>query len=511
MNIKLSKLISATVLGGSLLAVQPAAFADSTSDLINALIAKGVLTEEEGALLMKGRTGEREAAEAKSKKEIRVVNKDGIKFENEDKSVSVSLGGRIHADYRAFDHDGKDSGTNTANESDTFDMRRARLILNGQLYDHYTFWLSGDFAGGTTGNSATNSSNTANTSSVAILDQAWLNVNYWAPLQFRVGQFKVPMSMERKMSSNSLDFLERSLHDGIGTYEDRGAMIWGVPKDGLTYAFAVVNGEGNKNRNDVDSRVSMPEYQLNGTANFAQLFDIKDSVYHVGVGFSDTDISKNNNNSGATTSNTFWLAGSNSYRTEARGITFLTLPSLISQANTSNAIHRQRYALEGAVAKGPIKFTAEWLRNNFSGDFTPTQSFDADIDAWYVSTLWNITGEKFSDFYKEGIFSGVKPTKNFDWGNGGGAWQIGLRYSHMDARDFNKSVFTTASAFSNGVSAATNTYEAGAWTAGINFVPNPNTRFMVNFIQTNFDTPVLIEGKPTDKERAVTARAQWNF
>lgn len=505
MNIKLSRIVATAVLGCGLFGLQSAAFADSTSDLINALIAKGVLTEEEGALLMKGRTGERDAAEAKAKKEIRVVNKDGIKFENEDKSVSVALGGRIHADYRNFDHNNDDKQlTNTsANESDTFDIRRARLVVSGQLYDHYTFQLSGDFAGQTGGNQG------------ATLDQAWVNVNYWKPLQVTIGQFKAPISMERKMSSNTLDFLERSLHDSLGSYEDRGLMVWGIPKDGLTYAVSVINGEGNKNSNDVDSRVSKPEVQFNGTVNFAELMGNKDAVYHLGLGYANTEFSKSN--SAASSASTWWLAGSNAIRTEARGINFLTLPNVVNTAGTSDAIQRQRFAVEGAVALGPVKVVGEWMRNNFQGDLSSTVDFDNNIDAWYISTLWNITGEKFADFYKDGIFKGVKPVKNFDLGNGGGTWQLGLRYAHVDASDFNTSSFAAAGGGSaNGVtkintSNNSNTFEAGAWTAGLNFVPNPNFRFMLNFIQTNFDTPIAIENKLRDKERAITARAQWNF
>ncbi len=324
------------------------------------------------------------------------------------------------------------------------------------------------------------------------------------------------------MSSNALDFMERSLHDTLGSYEDRGAMIWGVPKDGLTYALAVVNGEGNKNRNDADSRVSKPEFQLNGTVNFAQLMENKDAVYHVGLGFSDTDISKNNNATGtglagsSAADNTFWFAGTNQARTEGRGLNFLRMPGLISANGVDNDVNRKRYAVEGAVALGPVKFNAEWLRNSFSGDLTPTRNFDADVDAWYASALWNITGEKFADFYKEGVFTAVKPKNNFDFGKGGGLWQVGVRYSHFDANDFKNAIFSSAAGggTANNVSKTStdnSTFEADAITLGLNFAPTPNTRFMINYIETRFDTPILVEGSKEDKERAITTRAQFNF
>ena len=43
------------------------AMADATSDVVNALVAKGVLTEEEGDLLVKGRELEQEAQKKKEK------------------------------------------------------------------------------------------------------------------------------------------------------------------------------------------------------------------------------------------------------------------------------------------------------------------------------------------------------------------------------------------------------------------------------------------------------------
>ena len=414
MNFKLRSLVVGALASTFMLGFGANAVADTTDDIVNALIAKGVLTEEEGALLVKGRELEKDS----KMKKPDLIFKDGMTLATPDGKHSISLGGRIHADYRNFDHGNNEDRTNgnTANESDTFDVRRARIELKGKFYEYYDFQLSGDFAGQTNGNTG------------ATLDQAWVNIGYYKPIQVRIGQFKVPLSMERKMSSNALDFMERSLHDTLGSFEDRGVMVWGVPKDGLTYALAVVNGEGNKNRNDADSRVSEPEFQANGTINFAQLMDNKDAVYHVGLGFSDTDISKNNNATGtglagsSAADNTFWFAGSNQARTEGRGLNFLRMPGLISANGVDNDVNRKRYAVEGAVALGPVKFNAEWLRNSFSGDLTATRDFDADVDAWYASALWNITGEKFADFYKEGIFTAVKPKNNFDFGKGGGLW-----------------------------------------------------------------------------------------
>lgn len=71
MNVKLSKLVIAALASTSLMGFGGLAHADSTDDIVNALVMKGVLTEEEGALLTKGHSGETSAADKKAKKEKR--------------------------------------------------------------------------------------------------------------------------------------------------------------------------------------------------------------------------------------------------------------------------------------------------------------------------------------------------------------------------------------------------------------------------------------------------------
>jgi phosphate-selective porin OprO and OprP len=59
MNIKLRNLVAATLAGTALLGFAGTTFADTTDDIVNALIAKGVLTEEEGQLLLNAREMEK--------------------------------------------------------------------------------------------------------------------------------------------------------------------------------------------------------------------------------------------------------------------------------------------------------------------------------------------------------------------------------------------------------------------------------------------------------------------
>ncbi len=78
MNFKLSNLVAATLAGSMLMGFGANAMADSTTDIVNALVAKGVLTEEEGALLTKGHSDEA-AGQAKAlKKASKIKVSDAI-------------------------------------------------------------------------------------------------------------------------------------------------------------------------------------------------------------------------------------------------------------------------------------------------------------------------------------------------------------------------------------------------------------------------------------------------
>jgi phosphate-selective porin OprO and OprP len=76
MNFKLNKLVATALASTFFLGFAGTALADSTDDIVNALMAKGILTEEEGALLMKGREGEKEAAAKKKESAVSAKYKD---------------------------------------------------------------------------------------------------------------------------------------------------------------------------------------------------------------------------------------------------------------------------------------------------------------------------------------------------------------------------------------------------------------------------------------------------
>ena len=520
MNFKLRSLVASTLASTFLMGFAGTAMADSTDDIVNALIAKGVLTEEEGQLLLNAR----ELEITTKAKTPAAKQKDGLTFESPDGNFSFTPTGRVHADYRIFDHNegennptltpatvanslgggadvatppGRVNGNNIG--ADTFDIRRARIGFKTKYKEFYEAELNADISTGA--NTSVTSTN---------WDVAYFNVAWWKQAQFRFGLFKMPMNLEEVTSSNNIDFMERSYVNALSPQKEIGAMIHGVPFTGTTYALAFSNGSGSKQA-ETDIREDGKDVIGRVTANFAEMMAVpnKDAIYHVGVSYSQGDQPQG----------TIGVAG----RAESRGATFFRAPVL---ANTGvqgyQNIDRTRIGLEGAVAINNFKVQGEWLQQN--NDFkTNTRSYDLDTDAWYAEALWAITGEKYADGYKNGVMGSIKPIKDFDPATfSGGAWEIGLRFNKFDASDYNTVGIeqgTTLGAADTSITTKAGGFtEAKSYTAGIKFLPNSNMRLMLNYVKTDFSNVIggatggiVLNNKRIDDEQAVLMRAQWMF
>ena len=130
----LNKKLAIAVSGAVLLMAGQVALADSATDIVDALVAKGVLTEEEGKLITKGHT-------SKTKVTPVVKEKDGaFILESANEANSISLTGRMHLDYRASNLDDTDLGQgartddkDTASMADQFELRRCPSPTSSEL------------------------------------------------------------------------------------------------------------------------------------------------------------------------------------------------------------------------------------------------------------------------------------------------------------------------------------------------------------------------------------------
>ena len=318
------------------------------------------------------------------------------------------------------------------------------------------------------------------------LDVAWFNVGWWQAAQFRFGQFKMPMSLEEQTSSRFLDFQERSMMNAYVPAKERGAMLHGAPLPGLFYGLAISTGEG-KNNNENNTSVDGNDYIARVGVNVAEFVDQKNAVYHL---------------AGAYSTGTIATGAVPNGRTEGRGINFFS-----AAAFNGVDVDRTRAGLEAAVAYGPVKLQGEYLKANYSGRSNAGVDFDREINVWYAGVNWLITGETYAENYRNGAFGRIRPKANFSpKGTGWGAWELGLRYTNFDAGDF-----SNTNPAGTGVLSSSSTNKAQAYTLGVKWMPTPNTRFLLNYVKTDFDTTVTSNSKKTDDEKAITFRAQFDF
>jgi phosphate-selective porin OprO/OprP len=438
---------------------------------------------------------EKVAEKGKSKGEsVYASFKDGLVFDDGTGNWALQFNGRIQADYRNIDP--------TEWKNDTFSIRRARLGSTFTFLKDFAIRVEGEYANSNDGAKGTTA-----------LTYGYLDYTHFPGAKVRIGQFKPVFGLERGESTNFTDFMELSLATATGpvfnsTY-DRGLMLFGAPFKGTYYNLSYVNGSGQNNDGARDSKDIIGRF----AANLADWNEWKDAVVHVGI-------SGSKNQAESSTSPT---ANTLSAYTEANGITSNTAAFTGTTATkyfstaafSGEAPDKNRLGFETALAYGPVKFQSEYITTNFDGQTLAGKTIDKDIDAWYATLTWLVTGESYASTYKNGMFNRLYPKRNFAWGKDGfGAIELGLRYSSFDASDF-KTTAQGCVAGSGCLTAATATTaytnKADAWTAGAKWILTPNARLMLNYVHTSFDTPVTINRKASDDEDAITMRAQYDF
>ena len=449
--------------------------ADEYIDTLNILRDKGILTQKEYDVKVeeyKDKAENKKFAESRIDKDVSdsvkyrqarandgAVAENGIGLKSKDGNNTIQLTGRLHMDYRQYSPD-YGAGQTTDSYQNLAEVRRARFGVKGQFAKDFKYQLLANFG---------SSDGFSSTSTTA--DEMWVNYAAIPEAQFQFGLFKMPFSLEQMTSSNNIDFMERSLtgqndHEFIPAKET-GFMLHGVPRPGLTYALALSRGRAASKNAEYDGF----DYIGRITTNIAELTGSKSYIAHLGLGYSVGDI-KNG------------IAPA-SGRTEARMQSgWFTGPTL------SSATTRTRQGLEAAFAYNGLKLQGE----QFNFKYDQETGTDQEIRGYYVQALYNLTGE--SHAYKNGAFDWIKP-KNPVGKGGIGAWQVGVRMSELDAGDI-----AVAAGKSN---------RATAMTYGITWFATDNLRFMLNYVDTKFDSLVGSSGSRVNGDKAVMFRSQLSF
>ncbi len=344
------------------------AMAETTEDIINALVAKGVLTEEEGDLLSKGRKTERAATEEKSRKAW--YNHINIRGYVQNRHTTM-LGGDEGVNLWTDRSVGSDSSLGS-DAPNNFLIRRARIIFSGQIGDHLGFYVQPDFA-----------SSAGTTSNIAQLRDAYgdIFIDKDQVHRFRVGQSKVPYGFENLQSSSNRLALDRvdAMNSAVRDERDTGVFYYYTPKE-VQALFNEINKLGLKHSGNY-GMFALGAHQGQG-ANRAE----KNDTYHWVSRFTypwKTD-SGQIFEAGIQAYRGKFVSSTGSYSSSA-GIRNRAAPTL----ENARGIEDQRVGVSFMMYPQPWGLEAEWNWGNTPGlDYDSNTIEKKSLNGGYVQTMY---------------------------------------------------------------------------------------------------------------------------
>lgn len=422
MNSKLRHIVLAALAGSMFVGLTLPVMADSTVDLVQALVSKGVLTEEEGALLTKGRSNEVEVQKKKESKSwtSRVNLRGYVQVRN-----TTMLGGDEGINLWSDRSVGDDQSLGDADKN--FLIRRARLIIFGDYGDHLSYYIQPDFASSVSG-----------TGNIAQLRDAYgdVYIDKTRVHRVRVGQSKVPYGFENLQSSSNRLALDRNdaLNSAVRDERDLGAFYYYTPTD-IQALFDDINKQGLKHSGNY-GMFALGVYNGQG----ANRGDQNDN-YHVVSRFTYP---------WKTESGQIYEAGIQAYRGEyvsstgaysrrlANGTLASATPALGTGVPLSsrNGIEDERVGISFIMYPQPFGIQAEWNWGNTPGlDITKNIIEKKSLNGGYVQAMYKIDNFQFLGtngtlipFIKWQYFDGYSKAETNSPENHVNDWEAGVEW-----------------------------------------------------------------------------------
>ncbi len=445
-------------------------------------------------------------------------------FASADGANTISIIARLQLDGADYTHvnpqggliKGAGPGSNAGGPLDSgFNARRARFGIGGTFQSDWAYRFIYDFGGSsdsvTTGVSGADTSGIENAN---ITYNGFYKPSYRFPVAADVGYLDVPLYLEDATSSNDIMFLERATPEVIATEFGGGdyrSVIGARSNDSRYWVGAYLTGpqSGSPHTgadNSAQALVARASYQLIQNS-FASL--------HLGADVDHLFQARSAYNSGTTglKTNSSYLALSDRPELRVDPTTILNTGGIPTKDGTV-------YSAEAAGAFGPIYAQGEFFHytiDQFDHGINPT-----DGDANLLAPTLNFNGGYAEASYSlggtrryipaTGAYSGVVPAENFSTHGGGwGALELAARYSDIDLDDGVKP--GEAPHVTGGVEGG----KQQGVDVGVNWYPNVNMKFMLDYINTNVDKlKATTNGSvPTTdagaRIQAIAARAQFTY
>lgn len=338
--------------------------------------------------------------------------------------------------------------------SNGFYFRRARFGVEGTMARDFNYRLLLELGG-------------SGTEGPTRINDAWVSYTGIAPFTFQLGAFSPPANMDDGTSPEDLLFLERAsaseLSRAMGGADGRIGL--GTRASGSRWMSALTLTT--RTVNDVE--VFDTQLSAVGRAGFLLATG---NDYNVHAGFSGTYVFQLADQGPGTP-----LRGPNRFRDRPEirvdGVRLI-------DTGVADADHASVYGVE---------FGTNWKNLYLQGEHfwfdaqRPASSPlpDPEFSGYYLQGSWILTGERRRYNVATGSFQNPRPMVPFSSSGGFGAWEFAARYSRMDL-NFMEGAEGTAAA-----PASVRGGEQDIWTLGMNWYPNPNMKFMLDYMLIDVD------------------------
>jgi phosphate-selective porin OprO/OprP len=312
-------------------------------------------------------------------------------------------------------------------------LRRARLGVEGTAFKWFNYRAEVDFAG----------------NAVNITD-LYLQYTKIPKTVLTIGQHKAPFGLESNNSDNYNTFLERGMFTNAfgnaGAERRIGISAAYAPKENINLAAGLFGDNESINRGS--GAAPGESWGVNARATWEPVFDTG-KIIHFGISGYYRDRLKSGDTPDAV-------------RVNDRPNIRIDGGNIADSGVVSNTGSLKYAGVEAAGVFGPLTIAGEagrlWLDRN-AGD-------NERFSGFYGYASYMITGETRP--FKGGNFDRIRPYKEL--GSGGlGAFEIALRYDHIDLTD------TPVTARAGN--------EASSVTAGLNWYFNPYAKLMFNWVR----------------------------
>ena len=393
------------------------------------------------------------------------VDDTGFGFSSADGQTFINLHGLVQADSRWFFDDHGISNSNT------FVIRRARLIYEGAFDKIFSYQIVPEFGGGGTG-----------TSNAPVIYDANLGISITPSLKVVAGKFKSPIGLEMLQNDAVLLFDERSLATNLVPSRDVGAEVTGLAVGKtLSYTAGILNGsadaaytgntDGDNNKDVVGRLFYSP---------FAP--DTGSPLQKLGIGIAGSDGYQNRTGS---------LTGG--YKTDGQQTFFAYRATAVPQG------HDWRIAPQADYYVGPLSLQAEYTVSAVTA-VVGSAKRQVRNTGWQAAVGYVLTGEAAA-------YNGYTPKHNFNLEEGGwGAWEIGARVSELRVDRGAFPIFSDPNASAQG---------ATSYGIAVNWFLSKAIRVSFDLVQTSFErAPGMTATTNTligQDERAFLTRFQVGF